>query len=298
MLAGFILTAGLAGAFLDPFSPQRLLAVAGAVSAAALLISLLAAWGVEGGVPGCASTLSVAAAAKPAFRAALAEVWAEPEARNFTVFIFLSMLAYSAQDLILEPFAGAIFGYTPGQSTALAGVQNGGVLTGMLIVGLAATVTGGGRPNALRFWILAGCLASAAALVSLAVSGQSAPEWPLRASVFLLGFANGSFAVAAIAAMMALQDKGRAGREGTRMGLWGAAQAVAFGLGGFLGAASVDIIRILTGDALAGYSTVFATEAVLFIAAGVLALRIGRPHGMPNIIAIGETMVPAGAGER
>ena len=52
---------------------------------------------------------------------ALAQVWAEPQARRFTIFVFVSMLAYSAQDLILEPFAGLVFGMTPGESTKLVG---------------------------------------------------------------------------------------------------------------------------------------------------------------------------------
>ena len=63
------------------------------------------------------------AAARPAFRKALAEVWDDREARRFTVFVFVSMLAYSAQDLILEPFAGSVFAYTPGQTTQLSGLQ-------------------------------------------------------------------------------------------------------------------------------------------------------------------------------
>lgn len=293
MLAGFILTAGLAGHFLDPFSPQRLLAVAGAVSAAALAIALPAAWGVESGVPGGARPAQSRGAANVPFREALADVWAEPEARHFTVFVFLSMLAYSAQDLILEPFAGTVFGYTPGASTQLAGVQHGGVLAGMVLVGALGAVTGG-----LRFWTVAGCLASAAALTSLAIGGHAAPDWPLGASVFLLGLANGAFAVAAIGSMMALASRGRARREGVRMGLWGAAQAIAFGLGGFAGAASVDLVRLLTGDALTAYSSVFAVEASLFLVAAGLALRIGTAGGSTDVTAIGAGMMPAGAGER
>merc|ERR1711991_1248166 len=68
---------------------------------------------------------------KGTFSTALAEVWQDPQARVFTIFVFVSMLAYSAQDLILEPFAGLVFGRTPGESTQLAGVQHGGVLLGM-----------------------------------------------------------------------------------------------------------------------------------------------------------------------
>ena len=50
-----------------------------------------------------------------------------------TIFIFVSMLAYSAQDLVLEPFAGTVFAMTPGESTRLGGLQNGGVLAGMVM---------------------------------------------------------------------------------------------------------------------------------------------------------------------
>jgi MFS transporter, BCD family, chlorophyll transporter len=311
MLAGFIVTAGVAGHFLDPFSSRRLLAVAGAVSAIAFLLALLAVWGVEGetsphaALPLSASLPETASSAPSqlSFRKAIAEVWAEAEARNFTVFIFVSMLAYSAQDLILEPFAGAIFGFTPGSSTKLAGVQHGGVLIGMVLVGFVATMIGGRWLGSLRGWTVVGCFASALALASLALAGYSAPDWPLRASVFLLGLANGAFAVAAIGSMMALAGKGRGGREGVRMGLWGAAQAIAFGLGGFLGAASVDLVRALAGDALTAYSTVFAVEAALFVAAAWFALRVGQAEGArsldaaPDIIIIGENMLPAGAGK-
>ena len=43
----------------------------------------------------------------------IAEIRADPLARRFTIFVFVSMLAYSAQELILEPFAGLVFHMTP-----------------------------------------------------------------------------------------------------------------------------------------------------------------------------------------
>ena len=45
----------------------------------------------------------------------------------------------------------------------------------------------------------------------------------------MLGVTNGAYAVAAIGSMMALVGAGGEKREGVRMGLWGAAQAFAFG---------------------------------------------------------------------
>jgi BCD family chlorophyll transporter-like MFS transporter len=82
------------------------------------------------------------------------------------------------------------------------------------------------------------------------------------------------FAVAAIGSMMALAGEGRARREGTRMGLWGAAQAVAAGFGGLIGAAAVDIMRISIGSDADAFGIVFIAEAGLFLAAAVMAFKI------------------------
>jgi BCD family chlorophyll transporter-like MFS transporter len=210
------------------------------------------------------------------FRAALAEVWAERRARNFTIFVFFSMTAYFMQELIIEPFAGHVFLFTPGQSTSMAGLQNGGVFLGMLTVGVAASGLGIGS---LKFWAVFGCLGSAAALSGIAAAGLAGPDAPLLPIVFALGFFNGVFAVAAIGSMMQLAGQGRAGREGTRMGLWGAAQAIAAGFGGFAGAAAVDAMRRSFATPAEAYGTVFIIEAVLFVAAALLALRVvGRPQ--------------------
>ena len=63
------------------------------------------------------------------------------------------------------------------------------------------------------------------------------------------------------------------------MGLWGAAQAMAFGLGGFVGTVAVDLARRLLGSPAAAYATVFAAEAALFLVAAVLAAsRSAAPH--------------------
>ena len=35
------------------------------------------------------------------------------------------MTAYFMQELILEPYAGIVFKYTPSQTTSLSGMQNG-----------------------------------------------------------------------------------------------------------------------------------------------------------------------------
>ena len=273
MILGFAVTAGVAGRLLDPYSPARLIAVCGAVSAIAMTLTWFATFRLEGhgAVPGTAAT---PARAKHGFREAVAQVWAEPVARRFTVFIFVSMLAYSAQDLILEPFAGLVFGFTPGESTGLSGVQHGGVLLGMLAAAFAGRGT---RFGSLRAWQVGGCLFSALMLLGLVAAAVVGPAWPFKATVFALGASNGAFSIAAIASMMRLAGEGRESREGVRMGLWGAAQAVAFGLGGLLGTAASDFARWLIGSPASAYSAVFAFEAVLFLVAAGLAAQGIRP---------------------
>jgi BCD family chlorophyll transporter-like MFS transporter len=185
--------------------------------------------------------------------------------------VFLSMNAYFMQELILEPYAGLVFAFTPGESTSLSGAQNGGVFIGMLTVGIAAR---GLKIGSLRFWVVFGCLSSAVALGIVAALGQVGTGAPLSAAVMYLGFSNGVFAVAAIGSMMQLAGQGRTGREGTRMGLWGAAQAIAAGFGGLFGAGAVDAARLFFSSDGTAYGTVFAFEALLFILAAAVAMRV------------------------
>jgi MFS transporter, BCD family, chlorophyll transporter len=280
MIAGFIVTTGVAGQMLDPFSPSRLVIVSGCVSVAAMALTLIGVWGVE--------PLEAVAIAKPSaqkvpsqegsFRDAFMEVWAEPKARRFAFFVFVSMLAYSAQDLILEPFAGGVFGFTPGETTKLSGLQHGGTLMGMALVPIIGALYPRSRGN-LQIWTFGGCLASAVALLCLAAAAVVGPSWPLRETVFMLGVTNGAYAVAAIGSMMALVSAGGEKREGVRMGLWGAAQAFAFGIGGFLGTLASDIAHYLLASPSLSYAVVFASEAGLFVVAAVMAVRVHRAQG-------------------
>ncbi len=274
MVAGIVLSAGVSGALLDPFSEQRLALVASGVAIAALTVSALAVRKLEPDEPFGFDIEPKGDV--PSFPEALREILQESAARRFTVFIFVSMLAYSMQDLILEPFAGLVFGMTPGESTQLAGVQHGGVLLGMIVAGIGGSAFAGRLPVDLRVWIVAGCTGSALALVGLAAGAVFGPGWPLTANVFVLGLCNGLFAVAAIGAMMGLAGAGRNTREGVRMGVWGAAQAIAFGLGGLTGALGVDIARRAQGQDGSAFQLIFAIEACLFVIAAGLALHATR----------------------
>lgn len=280
MIAGIAITAGVVGAMLDPYTVERLRMIVATVGLGAVALTAMAIWRVERGLGDHRTEREE----KTGFWVALAEVWQDGSARRFTIFVFLSMTAYFMQELILEPYAGLVFAFTPGQSTSLSGAQNGGVFLGMVVVGVAVT---GLSIGSLRTWVTLGCLGSAASLAVVAALGPVGPAAPLLPAVVTLGFFNGMFAVAAIGAMMALAGGNGGGREGTRMGLWGAAQALAAGFGGLLGAAAVDVMRLTLSDPMA-FGAVFLAEAALFLIAAGFALKAVQSQGRASAMIAGE----------
>lgn len=276
MILGFVVTAGSAGRFLDPFSPERLVGVTAVVGLIVIVLTMMALWGIEKSRGVAANPSIPTHGASVPFKTTLMEVWAEPKARRMTIFIFTSMLAYSAQELVFEPFAGAVLSLTPGLSTQLTGLQHSGALMGMILVALI-----GARLGTMQSWIAGGCIASSLGLCALALAGILGPVVPIQPVVFVLGFANGTFAVSAIGAMMRLAGA-QPGREGVRMGLWGAAQAIAFALGGLFGTGASDVARQVLGAPDLAYASVFLAQAALFLIAAFQARQLEQPSAAPR----------------
>ncbi|MEP3920779.1 BCD family MFS transporter [Ascidiaceihabitans sp.] len=270
LIAGAIAASIGTGIALEPYSAERLLVIVSIVCAIACVVALLATLGVEQHVP--PTTMDPATPLRDALR----QTWADRAARQFTGFVFLSILAFYLSELILEPFAGHIHGLSPEDSTKLSGGKDGAALLGMIGAGVLSHF----RFGSLRIWAIAGCLISATGLLALAAG------LPLVPATVVLGLGNGLFVVGAIGSMMQLaaahQDA-----TGTRMGVFGAAQAVAAGLAGLIATGMLDLARFVASDAQA-YASVFTLEAVLFLAAAVMAARImARPDDLKN-----ATMVP------
>ncbi|MGR3433683.1 MAG: PucC family protein [Shimia sp.] len=261
LIAGAIAASIGTGIAIEPYSPERLTAVIAIVGLIAVALGWLATLGVE---------RRLGAAPLPEadrLGAALRATWADPAARRFTGFVFLSILAFYLSELVFEPFAGHVHGLAPDASTKLSGGKDGAALLGMIAAGALA----GFGLGSLRMWAVTGCILSAAGLLALGAT------LPLVPSALLLGLGNGLFVVGAIGSMMQLAAA-REGATGTRMGVFGAAQAVAAGLAGLVATGTLDLARLALPDA-AAYGSVFALEAVLFCAAALMALRVLDPRG-------------------
>lgn len=304
MIAGFAITAGISGQFLDPFSLERLVYISSTIAFISFFLTIIALWNVESqasvtkntSVPNIKENILENSDKEKFFRC-LRNIWREESARRFTIFIFVSMLAFSMQDLILEPFAGIVFGMSPGETTSLSGIQHSGVLVGMILV---AILTNGyffrKTFGSLKSWIVGGCLFSAISLLGLVIGGVNGEGWLIELNVFILGVANGSFSIAAIATMMQLANEGKSKTEGTRIGLWGASQAIAFGAGGFLGAVSSDIVRSFINDIGSAYAIVFFVESILFLLAAKIAKDIQIKNKFQNDMVKNSNLIISSSG--
>ena len=274
MIFGFAVTSILIGKFLDPYSPDKVIQIAIVVAIVGFIVTYLALLQLEKGIELIASPKVIS---NPlTFTQSFHEMWSDLDIRQFTIFIFISMLAFSSQDLIMEPFAGLVFDYTVGQTTSLSGLQHSGVLSGMLLVAFCGSSRLRKYFGSLKSWIIYGCLASALAMMGLAIGALVGKSWPLDMNVFLLGLANGTFSIAAIGSMMRLAVADGLGKEGVRIGLWGGAQAIAFGLGGLLGASVSDLARLFMSETANAYTLVFGLESLLFLYSAKLAASIRR----------------------
>ena len=276
MIFGLAFTAIIVGGLLDPYSNEKLIAIVTSIAILANIFTYISIFGIEKKFSDKYKAVHTQeAATEISLIFGIKQIWNEPEARLFTLFVFLSMTAFFMQEVILEPFAGKIFNLTPGESTALSGMKDGGSILGIIFVILCISTF---KLGSEKFWLITGCLVSAASLFMITVLGVNlADQALLKIAVLTLGIANGIFTAGILGTMMKLASEGQtADREGTRMGLWGAAQAISFAMGGFLGTVAVDITGLWLSNPAASYGLVFLAEAVLFVWAASLIFDIDQ----------------------
>ncbi len=284
MIFGIALTAGIAGSLMDPYSHSRILTIVAFICIGAFVLTCCAVWGIEKHFD---KSESKKLNQSLSLMDGLKSVMKEPKARFFTLFVAVSMTAYFMQELILEPYAGIAFGFSPGETTFLSSIQNFGILLGMITVGIAVSFL---KFGSLKQWVFYGCLGSALALLLISFSSLENFKVSFNVLVVTLGFFNGAFAVAAIGAMMQFAGDGKENREGTRMGLWGASQALAAGFAGLIGTGLVDLIRFVFSNHILAFGTVFLIEAILFIVAALMSTRLGSQSENQTIYsALGAT---------
>jgi len=274
LLLGTVVSALVFGALLVDFSPGRLIQVIQAAAVLTIVLNIAALWKQETRRPP-RNVGAVPAPARPSFRQAWRSFIAGDHAVRRLVAIVLGTMAFTMQDVLLEPYGGQVLGMTVAQTTLLTATLAGGGLVGFAFA--SRTLTRGVDPFRM---------AVAAALLGIPAFGMVIAAGPIESlplfatGVFLLGFGTGVFGHGTLTASMRFAPRDQIGLA---LGAWGAAQATAAGVAVALGGIIRDVVdafasRELFGPTLTGpatgYGAVYCIEIALLSAAVVVMLPL------------------------
>lgn len=263
LLVGMAGSAILFAIFLDNFSYTRLIQVIQGAAVVTMVLNFIALWQQEPRRPG----LTRHDRKTPTFGEAWAAFHQGSRTTRTLVAVALGTAGFSMQDILLEPYGAEILGLGVAGTTFLTALFASGTLLGFALA--ARQLSQGQDPYKLAgYGALVGLFAFSAVIFSAPLESPSV----FRFGTLLIGFGGGLFGVGTLCAAMAIA-KGQA--AGMALGVWGAVQASAAGLGLALGGFLRDGFDHLAmngvfGAALAepatGYSIVYHIEIGLLFA--------------------------------
>jgi len=275
LLLGTIVSALVFGAFLQDFSPGRLVQVIQAAAVATLVLNTIALWKQETRRP---PRGQAAPAAPPTFGDAWRTYIAAPGARYRLLAIGLGTAAFGMQDVLLEPYGGHILGMSVGDTTWLTATLATGGLLGFSAA--SAILSRGMDPARMA---RAGAWVGIPAFIAVLLSAGTQSTALFSLGALLIGFGGGIFGHGTLTLTM-----NRAPRDqiGLALGAWGAVQATAAGAGMALGGVLRDVIGAVAmaggfGPSLAvpvtGYAGVYVLEIVLLVLTLIVMGRLIEP---------------------
>jgi MFS transporter, BCD family, chlorophyll transporter len=274
LLLGMVGSAAIFGALLAHFNEIRLIQVIQGTALVSMVLNVAALWKQEPRDPSRTS----ATTPRPSFRTAWQDFSRAGQARRRLVALGFGTIAFSMQDILLEPYGGQVLHLPVGTTTTLSALLAAGGLGGF---GLAARMLGrGADPYRLA---ASGALVGLAAFSSVIFSAPLASLPLFALGTALIGFGAGLFAHCTLTAAM---GTAQLGQIGLALGIWGAVQASAAGsavaLGGLLRDASGALAADgQLGEALAdpatGYLVVYHIEIALLFATLIAVGPLVRP---------------------
>lgn len=291
LLAGMASASVVFGWALENFSEMRLIQVIQGAAATTMILNLLSLWKQEARDP----SRTAVGRPVPRFAASWKSFLAEAGARRLLVTVALGTLAFSMQDIVLEPYGGQVLHLAVSSTTQLTALL---ALGALLAYAIAARLLGrGGDPMRVAAM---GALAGLPAFAAVALAAPMESALLFRAGTLLIGFGAGLFSVGTLTAAMSRDERGN---NGLALGAWGAVQATAAGIG----VASGGLLRDVAGavaDAGAfgpaaegpatGYGIVYTIEIVLLFAtlAAIGRLVRGAPSGQREVRPFGLAELP------
>lgn len=194
--------------------------------------------------------------------------WSNPQTRLFFWYLALSMLFAFSQDLILEPFAGDVFGMEARVTTRFSGYWGSMAILGSLVVLYLST-----RYKWLsnRRMNIAGVGILVATFALFGLSSVAEIRGLVTPGLILLGLGLGIWEIGTLGMMMQMSPSGRAG---TFLGFWTLVVTIARGVGVSTGGIVRDLGLQASGSLTLAYGAAFVLGAVGLAVSLVVLLRI------------------------
>jgi BCD family chlorophyll transporter-like MFS transporter len=273
LLFGMIASALAFGAFLADFSPGRLVQVIQASAVMTLVLNAAALWKMEGR---SRSTMTPTHQA-PSF----AESWARfihgGHAIRRLIVVGAGTMAFSMEDVLLEPYGGQVLHLSVGDTTKLTATL---AIGGLLGFGLASRVLSrGADPFRMAGY---GALVGLPAFISVMLAAPLGSALLFGTGTLLIGFGAGLFGHGTLTATMNLAPRNQ---TGLALGAWGAVQASAAGVAIALGGILRDLISGMAPQSplgpATGYDFVYCLELVLLLGTLLTMIPLIR-HRVPD----------------
>ncbi len=260
LLFGMIASALAFGALLASFTPGRLIQVIQAAAVATIVLNGVALWKQE---PRNARAARLQATQRaPGFRQAWDSFTQGGQVVRRLLSVGLGTMAFSMEDVLLEPYGGQILHLSVGDTTKLTATL---AIGGLLGFGWASRVLSrGADPFRMAAY---GALAGLPAFAAVILAGPLSAAWLFASGTLLIGFGAGLFGHGTLTATMNLAPRSQ---TGLALGAWGAAQASAAGLAIALGGIIRDVVAgFIAPDgmgAAVAYDAVYCIEMILLLA--------------------------------
>lgn len=290
LLLGMVMASVVFSLVLQNFTATRLVGVVQGAAIVTMLLNTIALWKQE--ARGTVRRASDAAPQEP-FRLVWRRFSAQPQTRRFLVAVALGTAAFNMQDIVLEPYGGAILKLSVAATSLLTA---GMALGSFTAFAFAARLLQRGF-DAYRLAAI-GLLIGICAFSAVIFAAPLDSGLLFRFGNFLIGLGGGLFAVSTLVVAMGLENKGCAGLA---LGAWGAMQAGAGGIAVALGGTLRDGFEALAAQGWLGsamsepqvaYSVVYHLEiALLFgtlIAIGPLVRPTGARHSSRQRFGLAE----------
>jgi BCD family chlorophyll transporter-like MFS transporter len=268
LLLGMVASALLFGVVLAHFSEIRLIQVIQGAAVATVVLNGVALWKQEPRRPAETAPNRF----RPTFGAAWAEFDRAGDARRRLVALGFGTVAFSMQDILLEPYGGQVLHLPVAATTGFSALLAVGGLIGF---GIAAKLLGAGMdPYRLAG---TGALVGLVAFCALLFAAPMQSTLLFAAGVALIGLGAGLFAHCTLTAAMAMAGRGAIGLA---LGIWGAVQASAAGAAVASGGLIRDGVGVLAmqgrfgptlADPATGYGVVYVIEIALLFATLIAA---------------------------